>query len=203
MNIISLYLCKSIFAFIEVFVGITVLLFLLKKYKLLTAWLVSAMLAFVMIFLLNMKLIPRLDDIEVTLGIRYRIWELAKEQFLKKPLFGQGYMTFLKVYEVYYKRQIIPHSHSIYFEMLLNFGVTGTVLLVWYFMKYYAAVITACFKGKKTMITSLILSVSAATFIHGITDLTLLWIQTLPLFLIILSGLGGVEKIPLNKKRRA
>ncbi|MDF2951943.1 MAG: hypothetical protein K0S18_1526 [Anaerocolumna sp.] len=46
---------------------------------------------------------------------------------------------------------------------------------------------------KSFRINALILAVTAAALIHGVVDLTLMWIQTLPLFLIILSGVGAFE----------
>jgi hypothetical protein len=42
MNIISLYLCKSIFSFAEVFIGIAVLLFIFRKFKNLAFWICMA-----------------------------------------------------------------------------------------------------------------------------------------------------------------
>jgi O-antigen ligase len=194
MNIISLYLCKSIFSFVEVFVGIAVLLFIFKKYKDLFIWFSLAALTGFIIFILHIDLIPRLDDVDVTLGLRFKIWNLAFGQILKTPLLGHGFMTFLNVFNIYYDNKIIPHSHSLYLESLLNFGIIGTVLFSWYFFKYYLAVILAWRRNRETMITSLILAVTAAALVHGTTDITLFWIQTFPLFLIILSGFGGLEK---------
>jgi O-antigen ligase len=202
MNVISLYLCKSMFAFVEVFVGIAVLLIIFKKYKLFACWLSAAALAGFMIFILNLKIIPRLDDATVTFGLRLQIWRMAQNQILKTPLFGHGFMTFTDVYDSYYNNQIIPHSHSLYLDMILNFGIIGTILFLWYFVKYYTAVAITCLKDKKPVITSLILAVTAAALVHGIIDLTLLWIQTLPLFLFVLSGFGGIEKVSLNERRK-
>lgn len=194
LNVISLYLCESMFAWVEVFLGIAVLLVVLKKHWLLSAWLIVATFACFIMFGLEINIIPRLSDAEVTLRIRLRIWNTALKQIKSEPFFGHGFMSFLFLKQSYYQKKVIPHSHSMILETIENFGIVGTILLLRYTFSYYKSVIMVCFKEKKTKITSLILAISIATFTHGITDVTLLWIQTLPLFLIILSGYGAYEK---------
>ncbi len=194
LNVVSLYLCESMFAWVEVFLGIAVLLVILKKHRLLAVWFFAAALACFVMFDMDINIIPRLSDVEVTLRIRLRIWNTAIRQIKSEPFFGHGFMSFLFLKQSYYQKKVIPHSHSLFLETLENFGIVGTVLLLRYVVQYYKSVIKLCFKEHKTLITSLILAVTVATLAHGITDITLLWIQTLPLFLIILAGYGVYEK---------
>lgn len=194
VNVISLYLCKSMFAFVEVFIGIAILLVVQKKHKLLTIWLSTAILGAFMIFFVGVNLIPRLYDVSMTVRIRQRIWQLAIEQIKSSPLFGHGFMSFRYLFNTAYQNRKIAHSHSLYLDLILNFGIVGTVLFLWYFAKYYLSVLITCFKKNNTMVASLILAVTGATLVHGVIDLTLIWIQTLPLFLVILAGQGSEEK---------
>lgn len=194
MNIFCLYLCKSIFSFIEVFVGVAVLLFIYKKHKELAGWFCLAALTGLCIFVLHIDVIPRMEDVDVTLGLRFKIWHMAIGQIIKKPLIGHGFFTFMDVFHIYYDGKVIPHAHSLYLDSVLNYGIIGTAFLLTYFIRYYQTVIIFLRTKKEKMTTSLILAVSAAALVHGTTDITLLWIQTMPLFLIILSGLGGLEK---------
>ena len=194
INVISLYLCESMFAWVEVFLGIAVLLMILKMHRILTIWFFGAALASFIIFVLNIEIIPRLSDAGVTTMLRFKIWNFAIKQIKISPLFGHGFMSYSFVYQKYYLGHLIPHAHNIYLDVILNFGVSGTVLFLWYFITYYISVIKVCFKEKNVLITSLILAVTAAALVHGATDITLLWIQTLPLFLLILAGLGAYEK---------
>lgn len=194
VNTVSIYLCKSMFVWVEVFVGVTVLLLMLKHYRLLILWLSTAVLGGIGIFLLKLPIIPRLSDMNVTISLREQIWALAIRQIKANPLFGHGFMSFSYIYDSSYKNNMIPHAHSIYLDMLMNFGIVGSVLFLWLICKYYLFLFYTRIKEKNTMITSLILAVSLAALIHGATDLTLLWIQTFPLFLIIISGLGADEK---------
>jgi O-antigen ligase len=194
MNVISMYLCKSMFVWVEVFIGVAVLLVILKRHRLLAIWLFAAALGAFMIFFLDVNIIPRLSDVDVTVKLRRQIWELTTSEIVKAPLFGHGFYSFMYLFDSSYHNQVIPHAHSIYLDMLLNFGVIGSGLIVVYVVRFYKSVTSICFTKKNSMITSLILAVTAAALVHGITDITLLWVQTLPLFLIILSGLGAFEK---------
>ncbi|MHB8130514.1 MAG: O-antigen ligase family protein [Mobilitalea sp.] len=199
INVISMYLCKSMFVWVEIFIGITVLLLVLKKYRLLAFWFLGAALGAFLIFVQNFNIIPRLSDVGVTVKLRGQIWRMAIEEIKKAPWFGHGFMSFSYLYDSTYRNQLIPHAHNIYLDMMLNFGVIGTVMFVGYILKYYGLIIRARIKEKDIMISSLILAVTAAALAHGFTDLTLLWIQTFPLFLIILSGLGVDEN---SRKQR-
>lgn len=194
MNVISMYLCESMFVWVEVFMGIAVLLIILKKHRLLAVWSFCAALAGFVIFVLNIDVIPRLSDAGVTTGLRLKIWKLAFDQILHEPFLGHGMMSYMFINKIYYLDTIIPHSHSLYLEMILNFGLIGTGILMIYYFNFFKTVIRVCFKEKKTMITSLIIAVTIAALVHGIADITLFWIQTMPLFIIILSGLGAYDK---------
>jgi O-antigen ligase len=194
INVISMYLCKSMFVWVEVFLGIVVLLVILKKHVLLALWFGAAVLGSFLIFVLDFNIIPRLSDVEVTVRLRGQIWRLAMEQIKASPLFGHGFMSFYYLFNSTYRNRRIPHSHSIYLDMLLNFGVVGTGLFLWFIIKYYVTLIKDRMKENNIMITSLIVAVVVAALAHGATDLTLLWIQTFPLLMIILSGLGAQEK---------
>ncbi len=189
MNVISIYLCESMFAWAEIFVGIAVLLLIMKKYRLFFLWNCVAVTACFFIFILDIDLIPRLSDAGETFRLRLKIWKFAFKQFIKEPFFGHGSMScaFLS----YEQGKLIPHAHSLYLDILMNYGLIGTLLMVFYLIKYYVSIIKICFKEKKVMITSLILAVTAAALIHGTTDLTVFWIQTFPFYVFILTGIGA------------
>lgn len=192
MNVVSMYLCQSMFAWVEVFLGVAVLLVLLKKHTLLSIWLFGAAIGGFVIFVLDINIIPRLSDAEVTTMLRFKIWDNALKHIRKTPILGNGFMTYW--YITKNNIIVIPHAHSIYLDMIMNFGIAGSSLLLWYLISYYKKVVYTCFKEKKTQINSLIIAVSIVAIVHGITDVTLLWIQTLPLFIFILAGYGVYEK---------
>lgn len=198
MNVISLYLCKSMFAWVEIFLGVAVLLIMFKKHKFLAIWLLMATVGSFVILVLNIDLIPRLSEAELTTEIRINIWNYALLQIKSSPFFGHGFMSYMFLDKEYHLGYLIPHSHSIPLELLMNTGIVGSGLFVWYFIQYSKTLFKVCFDKNKSTIYSLILAVIAASLIHGIIDLTLMWIQTLPLFLIILAGLGAYENSDKN-----
>lgn len=200
INVISIYLCKSMFVWVEVFIGIAVLLVVFKRHRLLSIWLLAATLGGFFVFFLDVHIIPRLYDVEVTVRLRRQIWELAIDQIRKSPLIGHGFYSFIYLFKKSYHNQIIPHAHSIYLDMLLNFGLIGSGLFLCYIGKFYKKVINICFKEKNAMITSLILAVTAAALVHGTTDITFLWVQTLPLLLVIFSGMGAFDDHEIYSK---
>jgi O-antigen ligase len=194
LNVISMYLCKSMFVWVEVFVGVAVLLVVLKRHRLLSWWLFAAAFGGMLVFILGVNIIPRLYDVEVTVMLRQQIWMETLNRIIMSPMLGHGLYSFMFLFDDSYHNQIIPHAHSIYLDLLLNFGLIGGGLLLWYIVRFYKLIIRVCFKENKKMITPLILAVTAAALVHGTTDITLLWVQTLPLFLFILSGIGSFEK---------
>lgn len=193
-NVIGIYLCKSMFVWVEVFLGVAVLFVLLKKHRLLAIWLFCAAFAIFSIFVLDLNIIPRLSEMEVTAMLRLKIWDTAIRAVKASPLVGHGFMSYLFLFDQYYHGRVIPHAHNILLELLMDIGVLGTAMLLIYFISFYRDVFRVCFKEKKTGITSIIIAVSAAAFVHGFADITLMWIQTLPLFFLILSGMGASEK---------
>ncbi len=194
INVLGVYLCKSIFVWAEVFVGIAVLLIILHKYRLLSVWLFGAAAVSFLVFGLNIELIPRLSEVEITTLLRVKIWISALQAIKAGPLIGHGFMSYLFLYQEEYHGRIVPHAHNLFLDLLLNVGVIGCLLLLTYILPYYKKVVRICFKEKQHKITPLILAISAAAFLHGMADNTLLWVQTLPMFLIILSGLGALEE---------
>jgi O-antigen ligase len=191
-NVLNIYLCESMFAWIEVFTGTALLLFLMKKYRILGYWMGLAFIGGFFILILNFDLIPRLSEAETTLNMRFKIWEKAIDLIKQAPLFGEGPMAF--AFKTKQLGNRIPHSHNFILESILNYGIIGSMGILFFSVKYLYYVCKTCFKDKKSEITSLILAVIFAAFIHGLTDNTLMWIQTLPLFVFLLAGFGAFKK---------
>lgn len=194
LNLISLYLSMSMFAWIEVFIGIMVLLAMLHRHRLLALWLLLACVGAFMIFGLNIQLIPRLSDVDVTLRLRQQIWGQAFTAIKESPWLGHGFMSYGYLFNVIYNGRLVPHSHNIIIDMLLNFGIVGTVIFTYYFIRYYYDLIKARLNSNTQKASALIFAVSTAAFVHGMTDITLLGIQTFPLFMLIMAGFGGSKE---------
>lgn len=191
-NIFNIYLCESMFAWIEVFTGTALLLFLMKKYRILGYWVGLAFIGGFLMLILNIDLIPRLSEAGTTLNMRFKIWEKALMLIKQAPLFGEGPMAF--AFKTKQMGNRIPHSHNFILESLLNYGIIGSLGILFFSIKYLYYVCKTCFKEKRSNITSLILAVIFAAVIHGLTDNTLMWVQTLPLFIFLLAGYGAFKE---------
>lgn len=191
-NVLNIYLSESMFAWIEVITGIAVLLFLMKKYRVLGYFIGSTLLGGFLILIVNIDLIPRISEAETTLNMRFKIWGKAFQLIKEAPLFGEGPMAF--AFRTLQMGNRIPHTHNFVLESILSYGIIGSLGILFFSIKYIYYLLKMCFKNKKKEVTSLIIAVLAAAFIHGLTDNTLMWVQTLPLFGFVLAGFGAFKE---------
>lgn len=191
---VAMYLTGSMFVWIEVFVGIAVLLRTTRRHQLLSI----LMLCFATIFIvLNFvpQLIPRLHDLTVTTDNRITIWKTSFEEIKSNPIFGRGFMTYKHVLANYPGSYKTSHSHNILLECLMDFGIIGTGILLVYIVKYLRRIFVCHSSQTKMFFSSLIISFLCSVLAHGTTDLTFLWTQTGFLYCIIMCGIGPEEKL--------
>lgn len=192
MNLINIYLSQSMFGWVEVLAGISVMLLVLKYYRLLYTFTGAAAVGIGLILLVNPDIIPRISEANITLGMRFQIWRDAITFIKEAPLFGKGSMTY--AFATLHLGRLVVHSHSIFLESLLNYGILGSIVLVAVLGRFLLNMVRKCFYQRNTGIAPLILGVAGAALVHGLTDVTLMWLQTLPLFLFILAGAGALQK---------
>lgn len=193
MNLINIYLSQSMFGWVEVLAGISVMLFVLRYYRFLASFVGAAILGILLILVVNPDVIPRISQANLTLSMRFQIWKDAVYYMKEAPLLGKGALTF--AYNTLQTGKIVAHSHSMLLESLLNYGVIGSAVLFGAAGKYLLSILKRCYHQRDTKITSLILGVIGAAAVHGITDVTLMWLQTLPLFVFLLAGAGAFKNV--------
>ncbi|MGN6712616.1 O-antigen ligase family protein [Anaerocolumna jejuensis] len=192
MNLINIYLSQSMFGWVEVLAGISIMLFLLRYYRLLASFVGVAVIGIALILFINPDVIPRISQANLTLSMRFQIWKNAILYIKEAPLFGKGTLTY--AYSTLQTGKIVAHSHSIILESILNYGILGSAVLAWAVGKYLLSIIKRCYYQGDVKITSLILGIMGAAFVHGVTDITLMWVQTFPLFIFLLAGAGTFKK---------
>ncbi|MBQ0083555.1 MAG: O-antigen ligase family protein [Clostridiales bacterium] len=197
-NATAMLLTESMFAWIEVFIGLSILLLLARRHQLLgILFIVTAFGGFLLYTV--PEIFPRTAHIDGTFNSRVEIWDLAITAIKENFLVGKGFFSFKMI------RPEHVHTHNILFDFLLNFGILGSIML-------FAMLFIICQKLvlcknflRKSGVTYLILSLSCAVLIHSITDMTVFWLQTALLYSVVLSGLGAEEqvlyKIFKNKKQ--
>ena len=198
---ITMYLGESIFAIIEVGVGIFTLLILYKKRTVLITSLAIAGIALIMLYI-NPGLFPRILDSSTSTDQRIFVWDQAIEYIKLSPLFGHGFLSYYHLQGIHGSMWNTAHTHNFVFEPLLCFGLVGTAIFVAFLWTYYEKISECKSLLRKGKVTNLILALSAAIIIHCTVDLTIIWIQTGLLFALIIGGIGVDEKT-LNRRINA
>ncbi|MBB1534698.1 MAG: O-antigen ligase family protein [Leptotrichia sp.] len=176
LNIATLILSGSRSALIGITVGVFVLFyyFFERKYFIATivvlvSYIIGVIYGFFP-FLREKSIIEyfwlRVDIIKIAIGIFEKT----------NILYGHGNFYYYK-----FTNFIYPHSHNALVESLLSYGVVGTLALLVVFLRYIYEIM----KNNENNILkiSLILGVIA----HNSTDFVIFWIQTVLLFIMILS----------------
>jgi len=202
---VGMFMGESLFAFTEVFVGICVILILKHKHLMLSMFLLAVCFMLVMLYCIP-ELMPRLAESNISTERRIKIWNDGMELFRQSPLFGRGFLTFFHCRnqgfilesdgQIVYKTQ---HAHNFAIEPLLSFGIIGTVMLLILLWSYFSKVSECKELLRNNTATTLILALSAAIMIHMTTDLTVMWIQTGLLTLLIMGGVG-IDERALHKR---
>jgi O-antigen ligase len=117
--------------------------------------------------------------------VRYEIWQDTFKSFsqnLYTALIGRGPMSYFHVYETE-GLGAHHHAHNIFLDTLINVGIVGFLM--------YAAIILLFVKRvfanrKRGDTAAFIVSalVIVEVIVQGIPDVTIMWHQTAPLFLI-------------------
>lgn len=187
INIIGIFLCDCQSSWIAVMAGCVVLLLTFKGKKVAAIAIVGFLIVLI-IGVFTPGLLPRLEHLPQSFITRKNIWDTAWQMFLAHPLFGQGALTYWFSNEIYggYKTY---HSHSLYLDPLVSYGIVGVSTLLLY-AAASARRVTALISGAKNRtIFAIVAGTVAAVLIHGITDNTLLWVQTGVLVVFVFSGL--------------
>ena len=189
------YLTGSMFVWVEVFIGCSAMLFLTKKHQLLSALFLLAG-TFIIVLYCIPNILPRINESNITTDNRVRIWCTTLEAIKDAtPIFGRGFLTYFHIRGNYAGSYPTAHSHSIFLEPILSFGIIGTIIIIIYFSYFYKNV-TICRNAQhKYCISSLILAVSLAILVHATTDLPFMWLQTGLFYALIFSSIGIEEKL--------
>ena len=189
LNFIGLYLTASFSSFAAMFCAVLLML-LLKKRRRCALFFFAAVAFFVALAVLFPQLLPRgAQALDRTLAQRLSIWSVSVRGIEQHPLFGRGVMAYQMIYDQFsgYKTY---HSHNLILDMLLNFGVAGCSAVGVYFAVQAKLLLLRIRSNICCDMNILLISACAAVFVHGLTDVTILWIQTAALFAVIYSSTG-------------
>lgn len=162
--IISLLLTGSRFALVSLIFTYATYLFIKNKRRGILA--ISIILIYFYFVYKGILPFVRSDTINEYLDLRLWIYKLGIMGINKAMFLGHGPTYFYK-----FSNYIYPHSHNLFIETILSYGILGLMYIV-YLCKDIKL------NHKKILLITLI-------FIHGMADYTIMWIQTGLLFIIL------------------
>lgn len=137
--------------------------------------------------LMNPELMKRAAYIGEDFAKRERIWTTAIKGIQAHPLFGEGPLTYYKIYPLY-NGHPTQHAHNIFLDPILSHGVIPVLIIAVYFGNNLKEVFRLLKRKIDIAMFGLILSFMITVLLHGLLDYTVYWVQTGALFLIMLSS---------------
>lgn len=200
-NAVSIYLCGSMGLWFILFIGILILLILNHEYKLLAIFMAVVACICVAIVLIP-QLIPRLNELMVTINNRVKIWTFALEQIKEAPIFGRGFFSYRFLYrEMVATRPELYKAalcHNLLFESMLSFGIVGTGMIGIYIVAFFKTILKnhdeLKRRGHRYVVTTFIAAMCVAITFYGMIDTTVIWVQTGMIILLVFGGIGVDER---------
>ena len=152
-------------------------------------WFIGSMIAemsALVLVLMFPELIPRFDQMS-TLTSRFEIWSTSLLAISMHPWFGQGPQTYGHVYKALHGHKA-PHSHNIALDALTSYGVVGTTLLLGYGWSVWREIYASYRQSKDPAIFAMILCFFVIFFIHGLLDVTMNFLATGCIFLLVINS---------------
>lgn len=200
LNLVGLYLCASLSAFTAVAFSVMTMLLIKGKYKL-SVQLILVACVFVIIGIVFPSIFPRgVLAIDNTFSQRLSIWETAIKGISRHPLLGTGPMSYQMIGEQLggYKSY---HCHNLLLDILLNFGYVGFGVMGIYAVTQLRLLVLRFKNNICSNMNILLVSAVVAVVVHGMTDVTIFWVQTGMLFILLASSTGIGSKY-LERKLR-
>lgn len=189
MNFAGLYLTASCSSVAAMLCAAAVFL-LYKRRSKVTAFFFAAVAVCAAVFFFFPQVVPRSSmAIETTVEQRLSIWSAAWRAFEKAPVFGRGATAYQMIWEQFGGYQTY-HCHNLALDTLLNFGVVGAAAVCVY-LGYHVHLLVMRFRYRVCRDMDVLAAAAlAAVLVHGLTDVTIVWIQTAALFFLIVSSVG-------------
>ena len=202
LSAVGMYLSGSMFIWVELLIGISVLLSLTRRHNLLSIFLILVAFACAIVYFVP-EIFPRFSQSGQTTYNRILIWEFSLHSLKKSLFFGHGFLSYMHLIKGVPGAYFTTHAHNIILEPFLSFGIIGTLLLLAFFALYYHKLLICKSFLRHSHINALILALTAAVMVHGLIDMTMLWIQTGLLYAVIMSGIGAEEKLLSEFRKKA
>lgn len=199
INLFTLVLSGCRTAWPAMLAGLAIMLLFAHFYKLFGLIVAGGMASSGFLFT-HKSYIPRASNITKYLGVRQKIWRAALASIKDHPLFGEGPLTYMHIWKQYNGHNT-QHAHNIFLDPPLSFGIVGILLILPYFISCIKRTYITYKLHKNDTLVALIIGLIVMTYIHGLLDYTIFFIQTsFTLFMVISSFDIYREEIDMYKK---
>lgn len=199
INLFTLVLSGCRTAWPAMLAGLAIMLLFAHFYKLF-GLIVAGGVASAGFLFTHKNYIPRASNITKYLGVRQKIWRAAIASIKDHPLFGEGPLTYMHVWKQYNGHNT-QHAHNIFLDPPLSFGIVGILTILPYFISCIKRTYITYKLHKNDTLVALIIGLIVMTYIHGLLDYTIFFIQTsFTLFMVISSFDIYREDIDMYKK---
>jgi|AGTN01.2.fsa_nt_gi Lipid A core - O-antigen ligase and related enzymes len=193
LNAVGLYFTGCRTAVFALCAAVLLMLLFYGRYKALAVFFASCVL-FAALKVAVPEVFPRLDQLGTDMGTRIEIWRRAIEGILSHPVFGEGALAYTGFHFMIDGATIV-HTHSIYLEPILSFGIFGTALILIYLKKNLSPIWKMRSNRNDRDRFVLALGLLASIALHGIVDATAFSFQTGILLLLALA-MAGIQENP-------
>ena len=191
MNILTILLTGSRSSLIAVVLGIFTLFFyfLRRRYF---AGCILILLSYILGVVSGVFPFLRESTLIEYFWLRVEIIDMAFRIFKKTNiLYGHGNFFYYK-----FTNYVYPHSHNALVELLLSYGLIGTIALFAVFLRYLYDIL------KNDRNNVLKIALIAGIVVHNFTDFAIFWVQTVLLFIMALAYKEQNEQIRGYRQRR-
>lgn len=188
-SLVGIYLCASISAAAAVFAGVLLFLLLRGRYRCFWLFAILGVLAALAALTVLPIIFPRASDADHSMDQRLSIWFTALQGIRQHLFFGQGPMTYEMIY-TQFSGYATHHAHNLFLDTILNYGLVGAGIIGFFAVTQVRVVLSRIRRGISSSTGVLMLVLAFITVIHGMTDVTVLWIQTGAMFLLVYSSIG-------------
>ncbi|UUX34172.1 O-antigen ligase family protein [Fundicoccus culcitae] len=138
----------------------------------------------VVVIILNPSLFPRFESLAYGFEDRLGLWNTGWNIFLTRPLTGRGPLAYVNFYYLFINETDI-HSHQLLIDSLANYGLFGIFILFNALIPYFRKLIEAIKEPSIRLEVGLILAFIVAVVVHGLVDVSIFWLQTGFVFLVV------------------
>lgn len=136
------------------------------------------------LILLNPSWFPRMKSLAYGVEDRLAIWQVGWKIFQLSPLIGKGAFSYRANYYLFTNKGLM-HSHQLLIDCLANYGLFGLFFLWNMFIPAIRKLVQLMKEPIIRLETGLVMSIVAAVFVHSLVDVSIVWLQTSFILLLI------------------